>query len=261
VPLEGLPAAMLSLKVVLVPGFLWLLWLAGRRWGPAIAGWLSGLPIVAGPILFIIAVEHGPAFAAAVASGALASVLATVTFIVAYAHGARIGRWPLALALAFAAWLAAGALVAHAPGSLALSVGLAIVALLAAPHAFPRVAAAPATGRASGRAALVARMVAGALLTVGATAAADLFGPRWSGLLTVFPVLAIVLAVSSHRAHGPAFATVLLRSMATGMYSLAAFCAVLAAALPALGTSVAFMLALMATVLALAATRRGWLAR
>jgi len=103
VPVDGVPgavAAMLLLKLVLVPGFVWLRWLASRRWGPAIAGWLAGLPIVAGPIQFIIAVENGPDFALAAASGALASVLATVTFIATCANGARRSAWPAAQALA-----------------------------------------------------------------------------------------------------------------------------------------------------------------
>jgi hypothetical protein len=247
---------MLMLKLVLVPGFLWLLWLAGRRWGPAVAGWLSGLPIVAGPILLIIAMEHGPAFAAAVATSALASVLATVTFIVAYAHGARRAPWPVALGLAFVAWGIAGTLATHAPASLVLSLGIAIAALAAAPYLFPKVEARPTAGRTPDRAELASRMLAGALLTLGATAAANLFGPRWSGLLTVFPVLAIVLAVSSHRAQCAAYAALLLRSMATGMYSLAAFCAALGVALPAWGTAPGFGLALVATIAVLAATRR-----
>lgn len=249
---------MLLLKLLLVPGFVWLLWLAGRRWGPSIAGWLAGLPIVAGPILFIIAVEHGPEFASAAASGALASVLATVTFIVTYAHGARCRAWPAALTLAMSAWLAVGTLIAHAPASLGLSVVLAAAALGAAPYAFPKPASST-RGRATGRGELVGRMLAGAGLTLGATAAAAIFGPRWSGLLSVFPVLATVLAVSSHRAQGAAVATLLLRSMATGLVSLAAFCAALAATLPRLGTAGAFTLAVAATLLVLAASRR-WLA-
>ena len=54
---------MLALKLVVVPTFLALVSLAARRWGPGFAGWLAGLPVVAGPILVFIALERGAAFA------------------------------------------------------------------------------------------------------------------------------------------------------------------------------------------------------
>jgi hypothetical protein len=87
-------------------------------------------------------------------------------------------------------------------------------------------------------------MLAGATLTVAVTFLASFIGPAWSGLLAVFPVLGIVLAVFSHRAHGASFAAALLRAMATGLYSFFVFCLVLAVALPHLGISGSFATAL-----------------
>ena len=55
---------MLLLKLLVIPGFLLLISLAGKRWGPSVAGWLSGLPVVVGPILFFLAIEQGQLFAA-----------------------------------------------------------------------------------------------------------------------------------------------------------------------------------------------------
>ncbi|MGF6700501.1 hypothetical protein OKW38_005113 [Paraburkholderia sp. MM5496-R1] len=57
---------LLALKLVLVPAFLAALTAAARVWGPSVAGWLAGLPVVAGPIMLLLAVERGPAFAAVV---------------------------------------------------------------------------------------------------------------------------------------------------------------------------------------------------
>ncbi|HBF50271.1 MAG TPA: hypothetical protein DDX04_07705, partial [Massilia sp.] len=56
--------AVLALKLVLVPLLIYLVTLAGRRWGPSVAGWLSAFPIVAGPILLTLALEQGAPFAA-----------------------------------------------------------------------------------------------------------------------------------------------------------------------------------------------------
>ena len=38
------------LKLLLVPALIYAVTLAGRRWGPDVAGWLSAFPILSGPI-------------------------------------------------------------------------------------------------------------------------------------------------------------------------------------------------------------------
>src|SRR4051794_1227544 len=51
-------SVVLGLKLVLVPSLIAGATLAGRQWGAFVAGWLSALPLVAGPILFFIAIEQ-----------------------------------------------------------------------------------------------------------------------------------------------------------------------------------------------------------
>ncbi|MGJ9417478.1 hypothetical protein ACHAC9_06855 [Massilia sp. CMS3.1] len=74
-----------ALKLFLVPLLILLVTLAGRRWGPAVAGWLSAFPIVAGPILSALTLEQGAAFAARAAEGTLLAVVAILVFSLAYA--------------------------------------------------------------------------------------------------------------------------------------------------------------------------------
>ncbi|MGN4077180.1 hypothetical protein ACS0ZK_34345, partial [Burkholderia gladioli] len=71
---------MLALKLTLVPLFLLVVSMSGTWWGPSIAGWLAGLPVVAGPILFLLVLEHGPAFGAQAALLSLAAILASEAF-------------------------------------------------------------------------------------------------------------------------------------------------------------------------------------
>lgn len=254
---------LLLLKLLLVPAFLLMVSLAGRRWGPELAGWLAGLPVVTGPILFFLAVEHGTGFAAGAATLALSAVLASVSFGLAYAHGGLRGPWALALAAGLVAWTAAASVLAWLPISagggphlaLGLALGISLATLLAAPRLFPAVAIQP-SGRQMDTRELLLRMLAGALLTVGVTAAAATLGPAWSGLLAVFPVLGIVLAVFSHRSQGVGYAAALLRAMAVGQYSFVAFCFVLALSLPAWGTGGAFVAAILASLTTQAAMRR-----
>lgn len=246
---------MLALKLLLVPSFLLLVSLAGRRWGAHVAGWLAGLPVVGGPVLYILALEQGAQFASGAASAALAAVLASVLFSVTYAHCCQRSGWPLALLAGLTAWFAAASLLSLAPGSVSVSMLIGITALLLAPYAFPRVSGAGA-GRHIGRVELGLRMLAGVTLTLSVSFLASTVGPRWSGLLAVFPVLGTVLSVSSHRAQGAAFAAALLRAMTIGLYSFLAFCFVLAVSLPHLGIPVAFATAVAASLVVQVATRR-----
>jgi uncharacterized membrane protein (GlpM family) len=213
----------LLLKLLLVPAFLLLVSLAGKRWGPSVAGWLAGLPTVAGPILFFLAIERGETFASNAAAASLSAVFASVAFSVAYAHAAQRLSWWSALLFGLSAWGAAAASLSWLPASIWLSLLVAIFSLIAAPYLFPIKRAAPTTHLVAPTE-LFSRMFAGAVLTIAVTGAASALGEGWSGLLAVFPVLGIVLAVFSHRTQGPAFVAALLRAMATGLYSFSAFC-------------------------------------
>lgn len=231
----------------------------GERSGPRVAGILTALPVVAGPIAFFIALEQGAAFAARSAAATLAAVLAVGVFCVLYAGAClRAPWWPSLLAgwsgFAATTWLLER-LGPPLPGALALALAtpLLVSRLAPQPPLPPRIA------RVS-RAELGARMAAGAALTACVTGAAAGLGPTWSGLLTVFPIATAILAVSSHRSQGPEFSVYLLRGLAAGLYSLTAFFAALAFGLEPLGTARAFALALAAVVavhLALLRCRRG----
>lgn len=232
------------MKLLLVPSFIVLVTLAGKRWGPRFAGWIAGLPVVAGPILAIIALEQGTQFAGAVAASAVLAVVVTVVFCLAYALACVRAGWLVALLLAWTVWgLAAFALqaaVAMAPAwwTLGASLVVTLTTLVVGPHLFPKVQA-PAVGRAVTRVDLALRMLAGAALTVFVTSLAQRLGAAWSGVLTLFPVMSVVLAVFSHRQQGAEFAVLMLRSLVSGLYSLVAFCATLAVGWSALGGGVA----------------------
>lgn len=230
---------MLALKLLLVPGFLALVSLAGQRWGPAVAGWLAGFPVVGGSILFVLALEHGPAFVATAATGSLAAVFASVLFSVAYAWVCRRHAWTLASPAALAAWALASAALAQLPLTLPLAFAIAVITLLAAPALFPA-AEGPLRPSRFDRRELLLRMAAGAALTLAVSALAAVLGPARSGILTVFPVIGAVLTIVSQRTSGPAFVITLVQAMVRGLWSFVAFCGVLALALDRLGVAAGF---------------------
>ncbi|RYF31931.1 MAG: hypothetical protein EOO23_00880 [Comamonadaceae bacterium] len=246
---------MLTLKLILVPAFLLLLTLAGKRWGPSVAGWLAGLPVVAGPILFFLSLEQGVLFAANAATAALSAVLASVAFSVAYSRAAQRWPWPQSLLLALIAWSGSALCLSALPACITLSLVVAMFTLIAAPRLFPctqfsvqaRAVTIPELG---------CRVLAGAALTLAVTFVAGTVGSEWSGLLAVFPVLGIVLAVFSHRTQGPTFAASLLRGMATGLYSFVAFCFILSVGLPHFSIPIAFTGAVLVSLFVQVASKK-----
>lgn len=239
---------LLGLKLTLVPALIAVVTLAGRRWGPSVAGWLSAFPVVSAPILLFIAIEQGDAFAAKAAAGTLSAVLAILVFAIGYAWTAARYGWGPSLLLGLAAY--AGAVVGlhlWAP-VLFVAAPAVLAALLLAPRLFP--AAGVQTGAIAATSNDIPwRMAAGAALVCLVTHFSSQLGPQLSGVLAMFPVMSSVLAVFSHRHSGAPFAIQLLRGSVLGYYAFAAFCLVLSLALPAVGRGAAFFMALVCAVL------------
>jgi len=246
---------LLVLKLVLVPAFLAALTLAARVWGPSVAGWLSALPVVAGPIVLLLALERGPAFAAQASVASIAAIAASETFNLAYGWSCRRFSWPLALLAGSAGWLGTALLLVRLPGSFGWAMAAACLAVAASQSGLPRVSGEVPAARVA-RADLAVRMLAGALLTLAVTSASASMGAAWSGVLSVFPLLASVLAVSAQRAHGADFVALLMRGMVVGRVSFAAFFTVVALLLPQYGVAASFACAAVVSIVAHGLTRR-----
>jgi hypothetical protein len=233
----------LLLKLVLVPGLIALVTMAGRRFGPRIGGWLNALPLVAGPVLFFLALEQGEAFVARAALSTLAGLAAVAVFAVVYSWAAVRRPWwacvlvgwtafaGLTLALQTVAWTA-GSGLALALGAF----GLAPLALPPLPEA-PPPAAAPAWD-------LPMRMAAAVVLVLTVTGLAAWLGPRLSGALTPFPIATTILLAFTHAQQGAPAAVGFLRAFLPAMWSFALFCFVLAVGVVGLGREWGFLLAL-----------------
>lgn len=246
---------MLLLKLLLVPALVLLLTLAGRRWGPSLAGWLAGLPLVAGPTLLFVALDQGAGFAASAALASLIAVPANVSFMLCFAWAGLRLPWAGAAAIGVAVF----ALLALALTRLSLSPWVALatslLSLVVVARSFPRVHFALVPTLHS-RWELPTRCLAAGALALAVTLLAERLGPVNSGLLAVFPVLGLVLGVFSHRAWGGAGAARLLAGMVQGMAAFTTFCFVLAVAMPRWGIAWAFAGAVVAALLVQAVTFR-----
>ena len=239
------------LRILLAPALIGVASLAGRRWGPAVSGWLVGLPLTAAPVCFLLALEHGPAFAAQVALGTLAGNVSQILFAVAYAWLARGHGWPLACAGGSAVFAVSTTLLAGLRLPLpALAVGVVIVLVLGL-RAVPRVGErAMASTPPPQRWDLPVRMLVATLIVGVLVGVAPALGPRVTGMLSPFPVYAAILAVFAHRGEGAAAAVSVMRGLLAGLFGFVGFFVVVAGSVERLGIAATFV---VATLLALGA--------
>src|SRR3989442_4342774 len=73
-------------NLVLTPLLIAAVTLAGRRWGPAVGGWLAGLPLTSRPVSVFLTLEQGPGFAARAAVGTLAGLVGLGRFFGVYSR-------------------------------------------------------------------------------------------------------------------------------------------------------------------------------
>ena len=69
------------------------------------AGWLAGFPMVAGPLLLFLTLDHGAAFGSQAALGAYFGLVPWLAFTMTYAWCARAGLVWCTL-IGFAVWTA-----------------------------------------------------------------------------------------------------------------------------------------------------------
>ena len=213
--------------------------LVARRFGPHAGGLVSAFPAIVGPVLLVVALEHGAAFAADAAAGTLLGLVALSGFVLVYARTATRARWPASLG---AAWVTA-AVAATAVGAIGVglvgALAVAVVSLGAAYRALPGGGLA-ATPVPVPRWDLPVRMALTAVLVIALSAAASRLGALAGGILAALPVLASVLAVFTHAQHGPAALADLLRGMLSGMTGFVVFCALVAMLVVPAGIAIAF---------------------
>jgi len=238
------------IELALAPALVAISTLVARRWGSRVGGVVSAFPAIVGPVLLILALAHGQAFAARAAEGTLLGLVSLAAFALAYGrlaggHGWRVcaaGGWVTAALAALVTGFAVGG--ARSPAGLLVATAAIALAWRALPTVVPEAATS-----APGRRAIPARMASAALLVALLSAAAGALGAVAGGMLAALPVLACVLAVFTHREHGGAQAIALLRGMLAGMASFVLFCQVIAVAVVPYGIAPAFA---AATVVALA---------
>lgn len=247
----------LALKLIVTPALIGVASLVGRRWGPMVSGWLVGLPLTSGPVVFFLALSHGTTFAAAAAIGILAGTTSQVVFCLTYGWLAlRWGWLPTMVASSFAFATMTGALQRLTLPVLPLFL-IVIAVLIIALRLMPakvESADVPATEIHPPRWDLPARMAIATGFVLLLTGIAPALGPRLTGLLAPFPIYASILAIFAQRMQGPAAAIKVLRGLLLGLFASTTFFAALAVLIEHTGIAPAFAVATIFTLTLQAST-------
>jgi uncharacterized membrane protein (GlpM family) len=238
--------ALLIVKLVLTPALVVATAWIGRRFGPAVSGWVVALPLMSGPITCFFAYEHGRPFAARASVGSLSGTLGETAFCLGWAVAARRGSWQACLAAASAGFVAVGLAVELLPLDQTLpfpllplaAAGIASLALGLWLLPSPRAAATapPPLPRWD----LPVRAVVATAILLLLTGVAETLGARLSGLVAVYPMYTAVLAGFAQRHEGGEAALRIMRGLLLGLFAFAAFYLALAALLPRTSIPLAF---------------------
>lgn len=232
---------MLLFKIILAPVLIGLVSLAGRRWGPGVAGWLLGVPLNSGPLLFFLLLEQGHGFTAEAARASLLGILAWSAFCITYAFCCVRMSWWWSTLAGWIVW------VVVALGILSMSVNvvwafvLVVLALATVLLTFPDASQGDSVS-AQPQQDLWLRMITASVMVVTLTALAKMLGPTRSGVLGSFPAYTTILAVFTQR-HGTAATVRVLKGVTVGLYTAATFFLVLSLLLMHLGGALSFVLA------------------
>jgi hypothetical protein len=232
----------LIVKVLTAPVLVGSASLIGRRWGPAVSGWLLSLPMISGPVLAFLAVERGRAFTANAAFGGMLGLLSFALFCLIYSHACSRLGWFGSSTLALGGFCLPALLFHGISVSVIILFLCVVILLLVVAITLPRVPPQQTAARAP-EWEVPARIVVATASLLLITWAAEWLGPRLSGVLTSFPAITTVFASFTLKFYGAAATVRLLRGVVFGMFTLAGFFLVIATAIQSTGTVIAFMLA------------------
>lgn len=238
---------LLALKLLLAPALVVASTMAGRRWGPTVAGTVIALPVVVGPILLIMTLEHGTEFGAAAARSSMPGLVATALYTLVYARLAQRLHWLPTLLLSWLVCLAADIPLSwlHVPAWVGMVMALVcteITALLL-PHEehVPSTTPPPWWD-------LPARALVTAALVTAITSLAASLGPSMSGVLAPFPIATSVLSAFVHAQDGPVAVAHTLRGMLRALPGFVTFCFLVAILVEGWGITAAFVTATASAV-------------
>lgn len=242
----------LALKLILAPLIIGSASLAGRRWGPAVSGWIVGMPLTSGPVVFFVALSHGATFAESSVLGVLSGGISLVLYALTYAWVATRFPWYVAFVGSFIVFSLSTLFLQNITVSLWFIVPVVVAAILIGLTYMPKGEVEPGESKLS-QWDIPVRILIGTSFILLLTGIAPFIGSRLTGLLTTIPLYVTILSIFAHRDYGPAAAAHVLRGLLYGMFAFTGFFFVLSLLIEETNLGVSFGLAVL-TALAIQGT-------
>lgn len=233
-----------ALKLIMAPLIIGSASLAGRKWGPAVSGWIVGMPLTSGPVIFFLALSHDAAFAANTVLGIVSGGLSLISYALTYAWLATRFRWYTALTGSFTVFTISTILLQRITVPLIPIFIIVFVAIVLALRLMPNDEVEEGETK-PGRWDIPSRILIGTTFILLITGSASVLGPRLTGLLTMIPLYVTILAIFAHRHQGPAAAAQVLRGLLYGMFAYAGFFITLGLLLEKQGVACSFIAAIL----------------
>lgn len=238
------------LKLILAPVILGGASLAGRRWGHAVSGWLIGLPLTSGPVIFFLSLSRDTAFVSSTVIGTLSGGFPLVAFCLVYAWLAIKFNWQISLTVSMSVYFG---IVAIMQNFIFLPLTPLIIAvvltILLGLWRMPKQSQTESNSAQPGPWDIPARILLGTAFIILLTEIAPFIGARLTGLLATIPLYTAILTVFAHRLQGPAGAASVLRGLLFGLFGFAGFFLTLSLLIERAGIAIAFLAAIAATLI------------
>jgi len=210
------------LKLILAPIIIGSASLAGRKWGASVSGWLVGLPLTSGPVVFFLALSHDRAFVFESIQGVLSGLFSIVSFALAYAWSAKKFNWVISFFISIIIFTTLSIFLQNITTPFFQIFISNVITILLAIWLMPKYE--PVTSTAvPGKWDIPSRILIGASFIIFITAIAPYIGARLTGLLTMIPLYVSILTIFAHRHDGSAAAINVLRGLTYGLFAFASF--------------------------------------
>ena len=209
----------LALKLILAPIIIGSASLAGRRWGPSVSGWIVGLPLTSGPVVFFLALGHDSAFAANAALGVLSGGISLVAYTLTYSWLAKRFRWFVSISGSLLVFFTSTIWLEKDTFPLLTTFLAVSIAICTGIFLMPKDALDGLAKSKSGPWDIPVRILIGTSFILLITGIAPLIGPRLTGLLNTVPLYVSILTIFAHKDQGHAAALHVLRGLLYGLFA------------------------------------------
>lgn len=248
---------LLVIKLTIVPSVIALITLVARKWGNKLGGLIGSMPWTAGPILLFFILEQGKTFGIESIQGVMTGILALIVFCFSYASLSRKLTWLPTLLLSYSLYFVIALAINSFRLNVYISYTIAIVSILLALRFFPTPTNQAVTVRRMPLD-IPIRMGVATLFVLVITGLASVLGPKWSGILTPFPIMTSVLAIFSHMLQGSHATITTLRGLVIGLLGFTTFLFLQAFLLPHFSIAISFGVALLVNTIINLIANRVW---